>query len=179
MPCLIFSLRIFWCEPIRRAHSSKNLWQWRLKNLPLSHGQKQPLRQKTLRWERLTGMPRYAEQYIFVASFQRFAVETLRNALPIGLLWLTSTRHWGIRYQNPCLLAHPSWHSELWGIFTLPLNIYIFCLKFFLQENSGYLIKTQHGLVESFEKEYYDLIRSAFLKYRFVFVYRWDPLPPN
>ncbi|EDR13806.1 RNA processing-related protein, mitochondrial RNA degradation [Laccaria bicolor S238N-H82] len=35
------------------------------------------------------------------------------------------------------------------------------------EENSGYLIKTQHGLIESFEKEYYDLIRSAFLKYSF------------
>jgi hypothetical protein len=46
-----------------------------------------------------------------------------------------------------------------------------FWLKCLLQENSGYLIKSQHGLVESFEKEYYDLIRSAFLKYRFVFVY--------
>ncbi|KAF8631808.1 hypothetical protein AX17_005023 [Amanita inopinata Kibby_2008] len=35
------------------------------------------------------------------------------------------------------------------------------------EEHSGYLIKTQHGIVESFEKEYYDLIRSAFLKYSF------------
>lgn len=34
------------------------------------------------------------------------------------------------------------------------------------QENSGYLIRTQYGPLESFEKEYYDLIRSAFLKYR-------------
>ncbi|KIM89261.1 hypothetical protein PILCRDRAFT_218764 [Piloderma croceum F 1598] len=34
-------------------------------------------------------------------------------------------------------------------------------------ENSGYLIKTLQGPVESFEKEYYDLIRSAFLKYSF------------
>ncbi|KAK7469134.1 hypothetical protein VKT23_003625 [Stygiomarasmius scandens] len=34
-------------------------------------------------------------------------------------------------------------------------------------ENSGYLIHSQHGLVESFEREYYDLIRSAFLKYSF------------
>ncbi|KAJ3515386.1 hypothetical protein NLJ89_g1789 [Agrocybe chaxingu] len=35
------------------------------------------------------------------------------------------------------------------------------------EENSGYLIRNQHGLMESFEKEYYDLIRSAFLKYGF------------
>ena len=34
------------------------------------------------------------------------------------------------------------------------------------KENSGYQIRTSQGLVESFEKEYYDLIRSAFLKYR-------------
>jgi hypothetical protein len=33
------------------------------------------------------------------------------------------------------------------------------------EENSGYQIRTIQGLVESFEKEYYDLIRSAFLKY--------------
>ena len=37
-----------------------------------------------------------------------------------------------------------------------------------MQENSGYLIRTLHGPLESFEKEYYDLIRSAFLKYRCV-----------
>ncbi|KAI0050381.1 Pet127-domain-containing protein [Auriscalpium vulgare] len=35
------------------------------------------------------------------------------------------------------------------------------------EENSGYLIRSNHGLLESFEKEYYDLIRSAFLKYSF------------
>ncbi|KAL4075130.1 mitochondrial protein Pet127-domain-containing protein [Scleroderma yunnanense] len=35
------------------------------------------------------------------------------------------------------------------------------------EENSGYLIKTLTGSLESFEKEYYDLIRSAFLKYSF------------
>ncbi|KAF7346212.1 hypothetical protein MSAN_01848100 [Mycena sanguinolenta] len=35
------------------------------------------------------------------------------------------------------------------------------------EENSGYVIKTGQGLVESFEREYYDLIRSAFLKYGF------------
>lgn len=34
------------------------------------------------------------------------------------------------------------------------------------EENSGYQIRTLQGLAESFEKEYYDLIRSAFLKYR-------------
>jgi hypothetical protein len=34
------------------------------------------------------------------------------------------------------------------------------------EESSGYQIHTLQGLVESFEKEYYDLIRSAFLKYR-------------
>jgi hypothetical protein len=36
------------------------------------------------------------------------------------------------------------------------------------KENSGYLIKSAQGLVESFEREYYDLIRSAFLKYGYV-----------
>ena len=36
------------------------------------------------------------------------------------------------------------------------------------EESSGYLIRQQHGLLESFEREYYDLIRSAFLKYRYV-----------
>ncbi|KAK2465232.1 hypothetical protein APHAL10511_002586 [Amanita phalloides] len=35
------------------------------------------------------------------------------------------------------------------------------------EEHSGYMIRKQHGLIESFEKEYYDLIRSAFLKYSF------------
>ncbi|KAG1733018.1 mitochondrial protein Pet127-domain-containing protein [Suillus paluster] len=35
------------------------------------------------------------------------------------------------------------------------------------EENSGYLIRTLNGPLESFEKEYYDLIRSAFLKYSF------------
>ncbi|KAK7048290.1 mitochondrial protein Pet127-domain-containing protein [Favolaschia claudopus] len=35
------------------------------------------------------------------------------------------------------------------------------------EENSGYVIKSAHGLMESFEREYYDLIRSAFLKYGF------------
>ncbi|KAJ6557409.1 mitochondrial protein Pet127-domain-containing protein [Mycena vulgaris] len=35
------------------------------------------------------------------------------------------------------------------------------------EENSGYVIKSAQGLLESFEREYYDLIRSAFLKYGF------------
>ncbi|KAF7978478.1 hypothetical protein HWV62_45609 [Athelia sp. TMB] len=35
------------------------------------------------------------------------------------------------------------------------------------EENSGYLIRTLQGPMESFEKEYFDLIRSAFLKYSF------------
>ncbi|KAI0059535.1 Pet127-domain-containing protein [Artomyces pyxidatus] len=35
------------------------------------------------------------------------------------------------------------------------------------EENAGYLIRTSQGPVESFEREYYDLIRSAFLKYSF------------
>ncbi|KAJ7044042.1 mitochondrial protein Pet127-domain-containing protein [Mycena alexandri] len=35
------------------------------------------------------------------------------------------------------------------------------------EENSGYVIKFAQGLVESFEREYFDLIRSAFLKYGF------------
>ncbi|KZO97014.1 Pet127-domain-containing protein [Calocera viscosa TUFC12733] len=34
-------------------------------------------------------------------------------------------------------------------------------------ENSGYLIKYSQGLFESFEREYYDMMRSAFLKYNF------------
>jgi hypothetical protein len=34
------------------------------------------------------------------------------------------------------------------------------------EENSGYQIRHQHGILESFEREYFDLIRSAFLKYR-------------
>jgi len=44
------------------------------------------------------------------------------------------------------------------------------------QENAGYLIKDQHGFLESFEREYYDLIRSAFLKYRYK---THIPLQPN
>ncbi|KAG6917458.1 hypothetical protein DXG01_002435 [Tephrocybe rancida] len=35
------------------------------------------------------------------------------------------------------------------------------------EENSGYLIRSLNGKMESFEREYYDLIRSAFLKYSF------------
>ncbi|KAF9527551.1 mitochondrial protein Pet127-domain-containing protein [Crepidotus variabilis] len=35
------------------------------------------------------------------------------------------------------------------------------------EENSGYMIKDQTGVFESFEREYYDLIRSGFLKYSF------------
>ncbi|EKM79419.1 hypothetical protein AGABI1DRAFT_59024 [Agaricus bisporus var. burnettii JB137-S8] len=38
---------------------------------------------------------------------------------------------------------------------------------FNFEENSGYLIRKQYGRYESFEREYYDLIRSAFLKYQF------------
>jgi hypothetical protein len=38
------------------------------------------------------------------------------------------------------------------------------------EESSGYEIRTLDGLVESFEKEYYDLVRSAFLKYRQVLI---------
>lgn len=36
-----------------------------------------------------------------------------------------------------------------------------------MQENSSYYIHQLHGRVESFEREYYDLIRAAFLKYRY------------
>lgn len=36
------------------------------------------------------------------------------------------------------------------------------------QEGSGYLLRSLHGRYESFESEYYDLIKSAFLKYRCV-----------
>ncbi|OCB89863.1 hypothetical protein A7U60_g2892 [Sanghuangporus baumii] len=39
--------------------------------------------------------------------------------------------------------------------------------NFNFKENSGYLITSQHGALHSFDKEYYDLIRSAFLKYSF------------
>ncbi|KAJ3815306.1 mitochondrial protein Pet127-domain-containing protein [Lentinula aff. lateritia] len=35
------------------------------------------------------------------------------------------------------------------------------------EESSGYLIRKNSGLMESFEREYFDLIRSAFLKYQF------------
>ncbi|KAG6875420.1 hypothetical protein C0992_003933 [Termitomyces sp. T32_za158] len=35
------------------------------------------------------------------------------------------------------------------------------------EENSGYLLRSLTGKIESFEREYYDLIRSAFLKYSF------------
>ncbi|KAJ3910627.1 mitochondrial protein Pet127-domain-containing protein [Lentinula edodes] len=35
------------------------------------------------------------------------------------------------------------------------------------EESSGYLIRKNLGLMESFEREYFDLIRSAFLKYQF------------
>ncbi|EGN98005.1 hypothetical protein SERLA73DRAFT_109301 [Serpula lacrymans var. lacrymans S7.3] len=45
----------------------------------------------------------------------------------------------------------------------LPLRLDLFNYE----ENSGYLIRTLQGSMESFEKEYYDLIRSAFLKYSF------------
>lgn len=34
-------------------------------------------------------------------------------------------------------------------------------------EYSGYTLKTLQGPLESFEKEYYDMIRAAFLKYSF------------
>lgn len=36
-----------------------------------------------------------------------------------------------------------------------------------VQHMSGYIIKNALGTLESFEKEYYDLIRSAFLKWTF------------
>ncbi|THH10463.1 hypothetical protein EW145_g1312 [Phellinidium pouzarii] len=35
------------------------------------------------------------------------------------------------------------------------------------KENSSYLIQSLHGSIKSFDREYYDLIRSAFLKYSF------------
>jgi hypothetical protein len=41
------------------------------------------------------------------------------------------------------------------------------------EENSGYLIRSLQGWLESFEREYYDLIRSAFLKYRCVLSFRF------
>lgn len=34
-------------------------------------------------------------------------------------------------------------------------------------EASGYQIRHSHGLMESFEREYFDMIRAAFLKYSF------------
>lgn len=33
------------------------------------------------------------------------------------------------------------------------------------EDNSGYALRRAHGLLESFEREYYDMTRSAFLKY--------------
>ncbi|KAI5117916.1 hypothetical protein M0805_001996 [Coniferiporia weirii] len=39
--------------------------------------------------------------------------------------------------------------------------------KMNFKENSGYMIKSQHGVLESFDREYYDMIRAAFLKYSF------------
>lgn len=38
--------------------------------------------------------------------------------------------------------------------------------KLVCKENSGYQIRSLHGTLESFDREYYDMIRSAFLKYR-------------
>lgn len=46
------------------------------------------------------------------------------------------------------------------------LSLHSIRLQILSQENSGYLIRTLRGDYESFEREYYDLIRSAFLKYR-------------
>ncbi|KAK0244416.1 mitochondrial protein Pet127-domain-containing protein [Armillaria nabsnona] len=45
----------------------------------------------------------------------------------------------------------------------LPIRMDILNFK----ENSGYIIKQHYGVMESFEREYYDLIRAAFLKYSF------------
>ncbi|KAI0786805.1 mitochondrial protein Pet127-domain-containing protein [Abortiporus biennis] len=45
----------------------------------------------------------------------------------------------------------------------LPIRLDLWNIK----ENSGYLIRHLHGRFQSFESEYYDLIRSAFLKYWF------------
>lgn len=46
---------------------------------------------------------------------------------------------------------------------------YIFALWLIVdQEHTGYHIRSLHGINESFEKEYYDLIRAAFLKYKYV-----------
>lgn len=36
-----------------------------------------------------------------------------------------------------------------------------------LQDYVGYNLRRSHGLYESFEREYYDMMRSAFLKYNF------------
>lgn len=52
----------------------------------------------------------------------------------------------------------------------------IYLSYFIYQENSGYLIRTLQGPLESFEKEYFDLIRSAFLKYRYVIIICESPL---
>lgn len=38
-------------------------------------------------------------------------------------------------------------------------------------EYSGYTLKKLQGKLESFEKEYYDMIRAAFLKYSYVFLH--------
>ncbi|CAL1713190.1 unnamed protein product [Somion occarium] len=45
----------------------------------------------------------------------------------------------------------------------LPIRLDLFNYE----KNSGYLIRHLHGPFESFEREYFDLIRSAFLKYSF------------
>ncbi|KAG7443094.1 Pet127-domain-containing protein [Guyanagaster necrorhizus] len=45
----------------------------------------------------------------------------------------------------------------------LPIRMDILNFK----ENSGYIIKQHYGVMESFEREYYDLTRAAFLKYSF------------
>lgn len=44
------------------------------------------------------------------------------------------------------------------------MNINLFCHS---QEYLGYSLRRSHGLFESFEREYYDMMRSAFLKYNF------------
>lgn len=64
--------------------------------------------------------------------------------------------------------AMPIRHDIMnWEVNQYSLEAIMFVLSFCItQENSGYQINKLQGQLESFEREYYDLIRSAFLKYR-------------
>jgi hypothetical protein len=95
-----------------------------------------------------------------------FVVGQICNALSARLPWPSFTRNWRFRYQDARLCLHSDGYLELSGILIFTKNHVLLYLSILAQENAGYLIKNQHGFLESFEREYYDLIRSAFLKYR-------------